>query len=268
MSSSTDHRPRVVLADDHVLVREGLESILEQEGFEIVGEASDGRAASKICQVLQPDIAVLDIAMPVLNGIDAGREIMRLCPNTKVVLLTMYKEDGYVLAGLRAGIAGYVLKSNAASSLVQAIDAVLNGEVYMSPGVSRTLVRAYLASASEPPDPLSLAERELLQLVAEGATMAEIAAQLGISEETAETQRAQIMAKLDIHSLAGLVRYAITHHLVEVQAELPSPSPAAAAEAPGPSEIAEDAVRIPVRGSSAVVPIPMLDWWRDHGPRG
>jgi two-component system, NarL family, response regulator NreC len=260
-----DRRPRVVLADDHVLMREGLESILEQEGFEIVGVASDGRAATKVCEVLQPDVAILDVAMPALNGIDAGRDIMRLCPNTKVVLLTMYKEEGYVLAGLRAGIAGYVLKSSAASNLVQAIDAVLNGEVYLSPGVSRTLVQAYLATAAAPPDPLSLGEREVLQLLAEGAGTAEIATQLGITEETAEAHRAHIMAKLDIPNLAGLVRYAITHRLVDVQAELPSPDLAANPPAPVPRGIAGRSVRSASRAPSAVIPVPLLDTWLDHG---
>lgn len=220
---STMSRPRVLLADDHVVVREGLKVVLQQEGFEVVGEASDGRAAVKICEAQQPEVAILDVGMPLLNGIDAARDILRLCPNTKVLLLTMYNQECYVLAGLRAGVSGYVLKSGAASNLVQAIEAVFNGEVYMSPGVSRAVVQAYLSSAQAPPDPLSPREREVLQLIAEGMNMKEIGGLLGISERTAETHRARIMAKLNIRELAGLVRYAIAHHLVEIQPASLSP---------------------------------------------
>ena len=213
----TVHRGRVLLADDHVVVREGLRIVLQQEGFEVVGEASDGRAAVRACEALQPDIAVLDIGMPLLNGIDAARDIRRACPATKVVLLTMYDQECYVLAGLRAGISGYVLKNAAASNLVYAIDAVSQGEVYMSPGVSRTVVQAFLSNSQAPVDPLSPREREVLQLLAEGMNMKEIGGMLGISERTAETHRARIMAKLSIRDLAGLVRYAVAHRMVEVQ---------------------------------------------------
>ena len=215
-------RPRVLLADDHVVVREGLKAVLGQEGFEVVGETSDGRAAVKACESVRPDVAILDIGMPLLNGIDAAREILRLSPATKVILLTMYNQECYVLAGLRAGVSGYVLKSGAACNLVQAIDAVLNGEIYMSPGVSRAVVQAYLSNARVPADPLSPREREVLQLIAEGSNMKEIGALLGISERTAETHRARIMGKLNIRELAGLVRYAIAHHLIEVQSAVPS----------------------------------------------
>ena len=220
---SAAHRPRVLLADDHVVVREGLKAVLGQEGFEVVGDASDGRAAVKACEALRPHVAVLDIGMPLLNGIDAARDILRLSPGTKVVLLTMYNQECYVLAGLRAGVSGYVLKSGAASNLVQAIEAVLNGEVYMSPGVSRAVVQAYLSNAPTPADPLSPREREVLQLIAEGQNMKQIGGLLGISERTAETHRARIMNKLNIRELAGLVRYAIAHQLIDVQPALPSP---------------------------------------------
>jgi DNA-binding NarL/FixJ family response regulator len=212
MPSSSKSRLRVLLADDHVLVREGLKAILEQEGFE-VRTASDGRAAIALCDTLRPDVAVLDIAMPLLNGIDAARNILKLHPDTKIVLLTMYAEESYVLAGLRAGITGYVLKSSAASSLVQAIHAASKGDIYLSPGVSRTVVQAYLSNATVPADPLSNRERQVLQLIAEGKTMKEIGDVLGISPRTAETHRTRIMNRLDIHDVAGLVRYAIEHRL-------------------------------------------------------
>lgn len=245
----TGSRPRVLLADDHVVVREGLKAVLQQEGFEVVGEASDGRSAVKMCESLQPMVAVLDVGMPLLNGIDAATDIRRLCPGTKVILLTMYNQECYVLAGLRAGISGYVLKSGAASNLVQAIESVVHGDVYMSPGVSRTIVQAYLSNAQTPPDPLSLREREVLQLIAEGMNMKEIGGVLGISERTAETHRARIMAKLNIHELAGLVRYAIEHHLVEIQREAsssPTPTLVPASLHPAPSAPAGPALRLPV----------------------
>jgi len=263
---SVAERLKVLLADDHILVREGLKAVLQQAGYDVVGEASDGRAAAKLCEVLQPDVAVLDIAMPLLNGIDAGRDIMRACPNTKVVLLTMYKEECYVLAGLRAGISGYVLKSGAASNLVQAIEAVRGGEVYMSPGVSRTVVQAYLANAQTPPDPLSLREREVLQLIAEGCNMKEIGSHLGISERTAETHRARIMGKLGIRELAGLVRYAIQHRLVDVP-------PAAvltnvASDSPVRPPAAVTALRLAVPAGRSAFAARVLSEHTDDGTQG
>jgi two-component system, NarL family, response regulator NreC len=268
MSHPSDRHTRVLIADDHALVREGLKAVLQQEGFDVVGEASDGRAAARLCEALQPEVAVLDIAMPLLNGIDAGRDIKRLCPTTKIVLLTMYKEECCVLAGLRAGIAGYVLKSGAASNLVQAIDAVCNGEVYMSPGVSRTVVQAYLANAQTPPDPLSLREREVLQLIAEGSNMKEIGALLGISERTAETHRARIMAKLNIHDLAGLVRYAIQHCIVELNPLSGTPAVAADTvrrELPLPGEPPH---RCAVAAADTTPPVPLAAGGREHGAQG
>ena len=208
---------RIVLADDHVLFREGLRTILQQEGFEVVGEVSDGRAAVSACEASHPDVAILAIAMPLLNGIDAAREITERCPHTKVVLLTMYAEESYVLAALRAGVAAYVLKTSAAASLIQAIDAVSRGETYLSPGVSETVVQAYRAGVKAPSEPLSLREREVLQLIAEGKNMKEIGGLLGISGRTAETHRARIMRKLKIDGVAGLVRYAIQRGLISTE---------------------------------------------------
>jgi DNA-binding NarL/FixJ family response regulator len=205
---------RILLADDHTIVRQGLRAILEREGYEVVAEASDGREAISFAEKLRPDVAVLDISMPLLNGIDAAREVTKISPRTKTVLLTMYTEDHYVLESLRAGVTGYVLKMRAALALVQAIQAVMKGEIYLSPGISRAVVQAFLSKTDIPEDPLTTREREVLQLVAEGKTTKEIAAQLGISAKTADSHRTNIMEKLDIHDTAGLVRYAIKRGII------------------------------------------------------
>ena len=206
---------RVLLADDHQIMRQGLKNLLEREGFAVVAEASDGRDAIQLAESSHPDVAVLDLAMPALNGVDAGREITRASPRTKAILLTMHKEDPYVLQALNAGISGYVLKSQAAEDLVRAIREVARGSLYLSPGVSRAVVDAYRAKTDLPPDPLSPREREVLQLVAEGKTTKEVAAILGVSVKTAESHRTRIMEKLDIHETASLVRYAIRRGLIQ-----------------------------------------------------
>jgi two-component system, NarL family, response regulator NreC len=215
MLSASHELPRLLLADDHAMLRDGLRAILKDEGFEVVAEASDGREAVKLAQSLGADVAILDISMPLLNGIDAAREILKSSPKTKIIILTMYTDDRYVLASLRAGIAGFVLKSKAASSLVQAIQAVCKGEVYLSSGVSKAVVDAYLAKDDTPADPLSVREREVLQLIAEGQNTKEIGSVLGISAKTAESHRTNIMQKLHIHEVAGLVRYAVREGLVQ-----------------------------------------------------
>jgi len=204
----------ILLADDHLVVRQGLKVLLENEGFSVVGEASDGREALQLAQNLRFDVAVLDLAMPLLNGIDAGRAILQACPKTKVVLLTMHTEDHLILEALRAGIKGYVLKSKATEELVEAIQEVSRGRLYLTPGASETVVQAYLAKTELPPEPLSPREREFLQLIAEGKTTKEAAGLLGISVKTAESHRTRIMQKLNIHEIAGLVRYAIRRGLV------------------------------------------------------
>jgi two-component system, NarL family, response regulator NreC len=196
-------------------MRDGLRSILTEEGFEVVGEASDGREAVKLGQSLGADVAILDISMPLLNGIDAAREILKDSPKTKIIILTMHTDDRYVLASLRAGIAGFVLKSKAASSLVQAIHAVSKGEIYLSSGISKAVVDAYLAKDDSPADPLSEREREVLQLIAEGKNTKEIGSILGISTKTTDSHRANIMRKLHIPEVAGLVRYAVREGLVQ-----------------------------------------------------
>src|SRR5215470_3539130 len=136
MPQTAQEAPRLILADDHAMLRDGLRAILGEHGLDVVGEASDGHEAVRLAQTLSPDVAVLDISMPMLNGIDAARQILKNSPNTKVLILTMYAEDRYVLASLRAGIAGFVLKSKAASLLVEAIHTVLAGEVYLCPTIA------------------------------------------------------------------------------------------------------------------------------------
>ena len=215
MLSMSVESPRLLLADDHVMMRDGLRTILNEEGFKVVGEASDGLEAVRLGQSLEADVAILDISMPFLNGIDAAREILRSSPKTKIIILTMYTDDRYVLASLRAGISGFVLKSKASSSLVQAIHAVRNGEVYLSSGISKAVVDAFLAKDDNPADPLSGREREVLQLIAEGKNTKEIGYILGISTKTTDSHRANIMHKLHIPEVAGLVRYAVREGLVQ-----------------------------------------------------
>src|SRR6478735_12381686 len=206
---------RVLLADDHEIVRQGLRVLLEREGFQVVGEASDGHQAAKLCEANHPEVAILDLSMPLLNGVDAAREIMKSNPRTKVVLLTMHTEDHLILESLRAGVTGYVLKTRATSELVQALRAVCRGEMYLTQSISRTVVQAFLMKDALPERPLSDRERQVLQLVAEGKTTKEIASMLGISVNTAESHRTNLMEKLDIHDTAGLVRYALRHGVIE-----------------------------------------------------
>jgi DNA-binding NarL/FixJ family response regulator len=207
--------PRVLLADDHLIVRQGLKVLLQREGFEIVGEAADGQQAVRLARDRCPDVALLDFAMPIMTGLDAAREILRSCPRTRVILLTMHTEDRYVHEALRVGVSGYVVKSQASADLVRAIREVSRDMTYLSPRVSRTVVQAYLAK-TDGPGPLTLREREVLRLVAEGKTTKEVAALLGISVKTAEAHRIRIMKKLETHNTASTVRYAIRQGLVQV----------------------------------------------------
>jgi len=206
---------RVILADDHVLVRQGLKALLEREGIQVVGEASDGHEAMALATKLMPDIAVVDIGMPILNGLDASREIHKACPKTKTILLTRHDEDQYVTEALRAGVKGYVLKQQVAHDLVHAIHQVSRGGVYLSPTISRAVVDAYLSKTEVSPDPLSAREHQVIQLIVEGKSTRDIATMLGISVKTAESHRSRLMQKLDIHETASLVRYAIRRGLAE-----------------------------------------------------
>jgi two-component system, NarL family, response regulator NreC len=205
----------VLLADDHPVFRQGLRALLEREKFEILGEASDGFEAIDLAERVQPAVVVIDLAMPAMNGIDAAREIGKRVPNAKVILLSMYTEEHHVLEALRAGVKGCVSKSQAAEHLLQAIKDVCAGGVYLSPHVSGAVVQAYLAKTDLPYEPLTPRERQVLQLIAEGKTTKEAATVLDVSVKTAETHRTNLMEKLDIHSTAGLVRYAIRRGMLQ-----------------------------------------------------
>lgn len=198
-----------------MLVRQGLRSLLDREDFTVLGEASNGQEAVRLASEKQPDIAVLDLGMPLMNGLEAAQEIARGPGRTKVVLLTRHNDDQYVLAALRFGVRGYVLKSQAVYDLVQAIKQVFRGEVYLSPGVSRVVVDAFLSKSEFPEERLTVRERQVVKLVGEGKTTKEAAAFLGISTKTAESHRTRLMQKLGVHSTAELVRYAVRHGLIE-----------------------------------------------------
>ena len=206
---------RVVLADDHVLVRQSLRSFLEREGIQVAGEASDGQEVIGVVSRLCPEVAVLDISMPLMNGLEASGEIHRISPDTKTILLTRHDEEQYVTEALRMGVKGYVLKNQAATDLVHAITQVCRGGFYLSPGVSRAVAEALLSKTSRPPDPLTSRERQVLQLISEGKSTKDVACLLGISNKTAESHRARLMHKLDIHETASLVRYAIRRGLIQ-----------------------------------------------------
>jgi two-component system, NarL family, response regulator NreC len=202
----------VLLADDHVLVRQGLRALLERAEMTVI-EASDGQEAVRLAHARQPDVAVLDIGMPHVNGLETARRLRETVPQTKSIVLTMHAHDPYVLEALQAGAVGYVLKTQAAVDLIQAIREVLQGAIYLSPQVARAVVQAYLTKADLPPDPLTSREREILQRIAEGQTTKEIASHLGLSVKTVESHRTRLMHKLDIHETATLVRYAIRRGL-------------------------------------------------------
>jgi DNA-binding NarL/FixJ family response regulator len=205
---------RILLADEQVMVREGVRALLEREGFDVVAEASDGRDAVHLAATLQPDIAIVDLGLPVLNGLDATREILRASPGTRSIVLTVLAERQSVLDALRAGAKGYVVRTQAAADLLLAIHEVSRGAIYLSPSISGIVVEAYLTLSDTPSDPLTPRERQVLQLVAEGRKTREIADLLGVSVKTAESHRVRIMGKLGIRQTAGLVRYAIRQGLI------------------------------------------------------
>ncbi|HEY3396565.1 MAG TPA: response regulator transcription factor [Armatimonadota bacterium] len=211
---------RIVLADDHQIMREGLRMLLEKEAdFEVIAEADNGRQAVELCRKHRPDLVVMDVAMPDLNGMDATRQILADRPEARVLALSMYADRRYASGMLAAGAAGYVLKDAAFEELVRAIRAVLSGKSYLSPAVTEAVVEDYvhrLSDASSAFSVLTAREREVLQAMAEGKSTRQIAEALHISIKTVETHRQQIMNKLDIHSVAELTKYALREGLTSL----------------------------------------------------
>jgi len=205
---------RVLLADDHQTLRQGLKALLELQGLQVVAEAADGRAAVEEARKLRPDVAVLDVAMPVLNGVEAAREIAAASPRTVVILLTALADARFAMDALRAGIRGFVDKSQGADELLRAIRDVWEGGLYLGPGASQAVVDASMAANLQRADRLTPREQQVVRLVAEGKATRAIAGELGISVKTAEFHRGRIMEKLNIHSTAGLVRYAIREGMI------------------------------------------------------
>lgn len=209
----------ILLAEDHTIVRKGLLSLLEAEpDMHVIGEAENGRETVEKVIELEPDIVVMDISMPKLNGLDATRHIKKQCPDIKILVLTMHSNEEYIFEILKAGASGYVLKKAAPTELITAIKAVYRGEIFLSPGVSKTVVQEYLTKAAKDKAPTSLLterEREILQLIAEGHSNREIAQMLHISTKTVDTHRTHIIEKCDLHSTAELTRYAIRIGLVK-----------------------------------------------------
>ena len=206
----------ILLADDHQIVRQGLRQLLEaQPDFRVLGEAADGYAAVTLCEELQPDVVLMDIWMPHLSGIDATRRIIKQSGDTKVLILSMHKARTYVEQVLRAGASGYLLKDLGAAEVVSAIRAVRDGQCYLSPSITQQVLDALAKPGSDSPgEVLTDREREVLQNIAEGLSSKEIANQLGVSLKTVEAHRANLMDKLGIHKVSGLVRFAIREGLV------------------------------------------------------
>lgn len=212
-------RMRVVLADDHTLVRAGIRALLEaMPEVEVLGDASDGpEAVAQVCE-LEPDVLLVDIAMPGINGLDAAARVAEQSPAVKVIILSMHANEEYVMQALRIGVAGYLLKDSAAVELRLALAAVGRGDIYLSPAISRSVIENYLGRVvgghTRPTAPLTPRQREILKLVAEGKSTKEIALMLELSVKTVEAHRAQITERLAIRDVAGLVRYAMRMGLI------------------------------------------------------
>jgi len=212
---------RVLLADDHVLVRAGIRALFEKiANVEVVGEASTGREALELVRSNLPSIVLMDIAMTELGGLEALPRITKDFPSVKVIILSAHANEEYVIRALREGASGYMLKDSATTELELAINSVIQGKIYLSPSISRTVIDDYLqrvGGAASPLEQLTSRQREILQLIAEGKNTKEIAAELDISIKTVESHRLQLMDQLDIHDIPGLVRYAIRNGLVSVE---------------------------------------------------
>lgn len=210
----------ILIADDHEIVRSGVRNLLESGGYTCCGEASNGREAVKMAEELQPAVAILDVTMPVLNGIEAARQVLKLCPNTKVLVFTVHDAEQVVMEIFRSGAHGYLLKSDAGRQLLDAVQCVLGGKHYFSTRISEVIFDSmqngnFMHSAPKDDDKPTTREREIIQLLAEGYSNKEVAQKLGISVKTVETHRAAIMRKLGLHSIGELVRYAIRNHIIE-----------------------------------------------------
>lgn len=207
---------RILLADDHAVVRHGFRMILDaQSDMEVVGEVSNGREAVEVATEIQPDIVVMDVTMPELNGIEATRRISSAAPRTRVLALSMHKDSVYVREILRAGARGYLLKDSGEGDLLSAVRAVAKGEGFLSPGVSEAVLSDYRKHVTNPIDLLTSREREVLQLIAEGKTNKDIAVALSLSVYTVEAHRGRIMEKLNLHSTGELVRFAVRNGVID-----------------------------------------------------
>jgi DNA-binding NarL/FixJ family response regulator len=206
-------KSRILIADDHALVIEGFRRILEED-YELVGMAGDGYELLAAAKTVQPDIVILDISMPLLNGINTARQLKKICPTAKIIIVTMHAGADYVRAAFEAGASAYVLKGSAVDELELAIRAVLLGHSYITPLITKELVNVYLSTASQKPRGLTPRQREVLQLLAEGRTAKEIANLLHITSRTVEFHKAQILDQLKLKTTADLIKYALTHDIV------------------------------------------------------
>ena len=212
----------ILLADDHLIVRQGLHALLQAEpDLEVIGQTGDGISAVDLTTKLNPDVAVLDLMMPGLNGLDVARQLRKHAPHTKVIILSMYDDEGFVHEALCNGVSAYVLKDTGSADLIHAVREVQNGHRYLSPSLSDRAIEVYeqmnRAGTADKYDTLTAREREVLHLSAEGLTNSEIASRLGISVRTAETHRSKVMKKLSVHTQADLTRYAIRRGIISVE---------------------------------------------------
>jgi len=205
---------RVLLADDHGVVRQGFRLLLSRhEDIDVVGEASSGREALELCRKLHPSLVILDVAMPEMNGVEATRLILQECPGTNILILSMHKDAIYVRETLRAGAKGYLLKDAIDKDLIEAVRAVARGEGFLSPGVSATVLKDYQTHVTDPLDLITNRERQILQLLAEGKTSKDIAAELNISVYTVDAHRSRIMKKLQLRTIGDVIRFALQRGL-------------------------------------------------------
>lgn len=212
----------IVLADDHHVVRLGLRALLDAEpDFTIIGEATDGLEASRLVESLKPEVLIIDVMMPGISGLEVTRQISQRVPTTRIIILSMHASEAYVLEALRNGAAAYVLKDSRADELVHAVREVIDGRRYLSPPLSERAIESYIRQPNEsvldPYETLTNREREVLHLVAQGCNATEIASRLSISARTAETHRANLMRKLNVHTQAELIRYALRRGIIPME---------------------------------------------------